>query len=414
MEIFRNWLLEIGVPAKIVHFAEFGILIGVLIVLSIIANFLAKKIILSVVRALVKKSKNKWDDILLERKVFHRLSHFAPALIIYTFSYILSDYPMWMALVQKGSYLYMIIISMLIITSFINGMHDIYQTHEISKNRSIKGYLQVVKIIIYVITAIVIIATLMGRSPFYMLSGLGAFTAILMLIFQDSIKGLIGGIQLSANDMVRLGDWITAPKHDIDGSVVEINLNTIRIQNPDMTFSSIPTYALVNDTFSNFRGVTEADGRRIKRSINIDVNSIKLCNSEMLQKFEKINILKDFIALVIKDIDAYSNVSADAKESLLNGKNISNLRVFRKYVEVYLKNHNLINPEMMFLVRYLEPTPNGLPLDIWVFCVNKDLVNFEAVQSEIFEHILSVIREFDLKVFQAPTGNDIMEAKKRI
>ena len=196
LEIFRNWLLEIGVPAKIVHFAEFGILIGVLIVLSIIANFLAKKIILSVVRALVKKSKNKWDDILLERKVFHRLSHFAPALIIYTFSYILSDYPMWMALVQKGSYLYMIIISMLIITSFINGMHDIYQTHEISKNRSIKGYLQVVKIIIYVITAIVIIATLMGRSPFYMLSGLGAFTAILMLIFQDSIKGLIGGIQL--------------------------------------------------------------------------------------------------------------------------------------------------------------------------------------------------------------------------
>ncbi|MBI5218288.1 MAG: mechanosensitive ion channel [Bacteroidia bacterium] len=405
---FRYWLLNLGVPNNLAYLTEIAILLGVVALLSIIGNFIAKKIILSVVKAIVKKTTTDWDDILLEHKVFHRLSHFAPALIIYfSAGYILYEFPGWVRFIEKCSYIYMIAITLMVINSFINGIHDIYKTLPVAKNRSIKGYIQVVKIIVYLIGAIVIIATLMGRSPVYLLSGLGAFTAILLLIFQDSIKGLVGGIQLSASNMIRLGDWITVSKHNVDGTVIEMSMNAVKVQNADMTISSIPTYTLVNESFQNWRGMTDSGGRRIKRAVNIDMHSIQFCNDEILGRFEKIQLVSDFVKHKMIELNKFNTDHKIDNSCPVNGKRLTNLGVFRKYLEMFLKNNQDLNPEMTFVVRYLDPTPLGLPIEIWVFSRLKDLQDYESVQADIFEHVLTVLPEFGLKVFQNPTGEDV-------
>jgi miniconductance mechanosensitive channel len=405
---FAAWLVHIGVPQNIAMLVEVAILIGIVVLLSVIANFIAKKIILSVIKTLVRKSKTDWDDILLEHKVFDRLSHFAPALIIYmSAATVLSDFPSWMHFIQKCSYLYMIIITLVVLVSFINGVHGIYKTTPAAKNRSIKGYIQVVKILIYLVGAIVIMATILGKSPVFMLSGLGAFTAILMLIFQDAIKGLVGGIQLSATGMIKLGDYITVPKQGVDGTVIEISLSSVKIQNSDMTFCSIPTSTLVNETFNNWRGMEESGGRRIKRAVHIDQNSIKFCTEEMLQKFEKIQLVNSYIKTKKEETAKYNQQNKVDNSCLINGKRLTNLGIFRKYLEEYIRNHQNMNPEMTYVVRCLDPGPNGLPLEIWVFCRQKNFSGFESVQSDLFEHVLTSIHAFDLRLFQNPSGEDI-------
>jgi miniconductance mechanosensitive channel len=409
---FKGWLLDVGVPDKFAYFTEILILLSVVALFSVLGNFIARKIILSVINALVKKSKTDWDDILLDHKVFDRLSHFAPALIIYfSADYIFIEFPKWLHFIQKCSYLYMIGIALVVVNSFINGIHDIYKTLPVAKNRSIKGYIQVLKIIVYIVGGIVILATLMGKSPVFMLSGLGAFTAVLLLIFQDTIKGLVGGIQLSANDLIRLGDWITVPKHNVDGTVIEIAISTVKIQNADMTISAIPTYSLVTDSFQNWRSMTESGGRRIKRSVHIDLNTVRFCDDALMNKFQKIQLISDYIKAQKTEIDAYNTFKKVDSSLPLNGKQLTNLTVFRKYLEAYLKNHENVNPEMTWIVRYLEPVASGLPLEIWVFSKHKDLEHFEMVQSEIFDHVFTAIPEFGLKIFQAPSGEDMRKSK---
>lgn len=405
---FKGWLTDAGVPDKFAYITEILILLGIVALLSIIGNLIARKIILAIIHTLVKKSKTDWDDILLEHKVFDRLSHFAPALIIYfSADFIFIEFPKWLHFIQKCSYIYMIVISLVVINSFINGVHDIYKTLPVAKNRSIKGYIQVVKIIVYIVGGIVILATLMGKSPVFMLSGFGAFTAVLLLIFQDTIKGLVGGIQLSANDLIRLGDWITVPKHNVDGTVIEIAISTVKIQNADMTVSSIPTYSLVSDSFQNWRSMTESGGRRIKRSVHIDLNTVCFCDENLIEKFQGIQLISDYIKTQKTEMNIFNSVKKIDSSIAINGKQITNLTVFRKYLEEYLKSHENVNPEMTWVVRYLEPVATGLPLEIWVFSKHKDLANFEMVQSEIFDHIFTVIREFNLKIFQSPTGEDM-------
>ena len=409
---FKTWLIDAGVPDRFAYLTEILILLGIVALISIIGNIIARKIILSVINALVKKSKTNWDDILLENKVFDRLSHFAPALIIFfTAEFIFIEFPKWLHLIQKCSYLYMIIVTLIVINSFINGIHDIYKTLPVAKNRSIKGYIQVLKIIVYIVGGIVILATLLGKSPVFMLSGIGAFTAVLLLIFQDTIKGLVGGIQLSANDLIRLGDWITVPKHNIDGKVIEIAISTVKIENPDMTISSIPTYALVVDSFQNWRNMTESGGRRIKRSVHIDLNTVRFCDASQLEKFQKIALITDYIEQQKTEINLFNSERNIDTAIAINGKQLTNLTVFRKYLEAYLKNHENVNPDMTWVIRYLEPVAFGLPLEIWVFSRKKDLINFEMVQSEIFDHIFTAIPEFGLKIFQSPTGEDMRYSK---
>jgi len=404
---FRSWLTEKGMTENYASILEIIISLTAILILCIIANFITKKLLIAIISRLVRKSKTKWDDILLEKKVFNRVAHFAPAIVIYYLvEYSLAGHPDWISVIQAGTYIYMIIVTLLVLDSFINALHGIYQTLEISKDRSIKGYIQVVKIIIYFIGIILILSILLNKEVGYFFTGLGALAAVLMLVFKDSILGLVGGIQLSANDMVRPGDWITMPKFHADGTVTEITLNTVKVQNWDKTISMIPTYAMVSDSFSNWRGMEESGGRRIRRSINIDMKSVRFLDDQMINKFKKTHLLTDYIESKLEEVKKY-NTEKNIDESVaINGRRMTNLGTFRKYLEAYLHYNENIHEGMTFLVRHLQPGETGLPIEVYVFSKVQAWAKYEEIQADIFDHIIAIIPEFELKVFQNPTGDD--------
>jgi miniconductance mechanosensitive channel len=403
VETLRQWLIDQGIGTTLAEQAGWlGAVLGVLI-LAFLANYIAKKFLLAGVSFFVKRSKTKWDDALIERKLFTRLSHLAPAMVIYYFA------PMFLtfqSMIQRFSMVYMILAGLWVFNSFLNAISDIYNTFAVSKQRPIKGYVQVVKIIASVLIGIIAIATFMGQKPGFLLGGLGAMTAVIMLVFKDSILGLVAGVQLSAYDMVRIGDWIEMPKYGVDGDVIDVSLNTVKVQNFDKTIATIPAYSLISDSFKNWRGMSESGGRRIKRAINIDMNSIRFCNDEMLDRYKKFHHLSDYIDSRRKEVARFNAENKIDTSEMINGRNLTNVGSFRAYMVAYLKNHPKIHREMTFLVRQLPPGRHGLPIEIYVFSNDQDWVRYEDIQADIFDHLLAVLPMFDLRVFQDPTGND--------
>jgi miniconductance mechanosensitive channel len=405
-QLFQN----IGLTENLTILLRTIIVATIIVVLALIADFLTRRILVQTIKRIVARTKVTWDDILIKRKVFTRFAHLVPALIIYySAGFILVDYPVMENLVIGLTKIYMILISLLIIDNIINALHEIYHTFPVSKNRPIKGYVQVVKIFIYFVAVILILSIILGKSPKGLLTGLSAMAAVLLLVFKDTILGLVASIQLSSNKMVQPGDWIEMPKYGADGTVFEITLNTVKVQNWDKTIVTIPTYSLVSDSFTNWRGMEESGGRRIKRSINIDMKSVKFCDEEMLKKFSRISVLKDYIATRKKEIEEYNKLHNIDDSVKVNGRRMTNLGTFRKYVEQYLRNHPKIHQELTFLVRHLQPTEKGIPIEIYVFSNDQAWANYEAIQADIFDHILAVIPEFDLRVFQNPTGDDFQK-----
>lgn len=401
LENLEAWLLNNGVNETFAQLFKVGISLAAIAIFALIADYITRKIILVSVARIAKKTETEWDDILVSRKFFHKLAHFAPAIVIYsTISIALYDYsPKLTVFFYDLTKIYMVVVALLVVNSFLNAAHDIYQTLPSAKSRPIKGYLQVVKIIIYFLGGIVIISILINKNPANLLVGLGASAAILLLVFKDTILGLVASIQLSANNLVKPGDWIEMPSRKIDGTVIEISLNTVKVQNYDRTINTIPTYAMISESFQNWQGMVESDGRLIKRSILIDMKSIKFCTNEQLDRFSKISPLKEYI-------DSKKN-SKDNALALNNDQSITNFGVFRKYTEYYLKKNPNINQNATVVARHRQPSENGMPLEVYCFSKEKALANYEEVQSEIFEHILSVMPEFGLRVFQRPTGDDI-------
>ncbi len=404
---FRDWLISLGIDKYTSSAINGFVILLIIILLAYLADILAKKLLRSVILTMVRRTKTTWDDILLEKKVFSRLAHFAPALVVYySIDYSLDAFPTIKSIIHTGVYIYMLVIGLLVIDSLISGLHDIYLTLPISKNRPIKGYVQVFKIIVYFLGIIFVLSILLNRSILTFFAGLGAMAAVLMLIFKDSILGLVAGVQLSANDMVRLGDWISMPNHNADGTVIDISLNTVKVQNWDKTISTIPTYALVSESFNNWRGMEESGGRRIKRAINIDMKSVRFLDNEMIARFKKIKYLKDYIERMQQELDEYNRKQEIDESVLVNGRRMTNLGTFRKYLEEYLKHHPKIHNDMTFLVRHLPPGEKGIPMEIYVFSNDQAWANYEAIQADIFDHIIAVIPEFGLRVFQNPTGED--------
>lgn len=287
-----------------------------------------------------------------------------------------------------------------------NSFNDIYESFNVSKSRPIKGYLQVAKIIIYILVFVSIISILLGENGFGWVAGFGAFSAVLMLVFKDPILGFVGGIQLTSNNMVEIGDWISMPKYGADGTVNEITLTTVKVQNWDKTITTIPTYTLVTDYFQNWRGMEESGGRRIKRSINIDMRSVKFCSEELLERFKKIQILTEYLNRKNNELKNYNTKYKVEGIEIVNGRRQTNLGIFRAYLKEYLRRKPEINTEMTFLVRQIQPNENGIPIEIYVFSKIKDWAIYEDIQSDIFDHILAVIPEFELEIFQNPTGAD--------
>jgi miniconductance mechanosensitive channel len=407
VEKLDKLLLSTGMPESLGATTRTVIVAVIIFSLAILADIITRRIIVSGIKRIVRKTKTQIDDILIQRRVFHKLAHIVPGLLIYsTAGFIFSDYPALGDIVTRLALIYIIIVLLLSIDSFINALHQIYLTTPISEGRPIKGYVQVVKIIIYFIAIILIIASLTKESPGKLLTGLGAMAAVLMLVFKDTILGFVASIQLSANKMVVPGDWIDMPSHNADGTVIDISLNTVKVQNWDKTIATIPTYALVSDSFRNWKGMEESGGRRIKRSLNIDMNSVRFVDDEMAEKFKKIHLLKDYVVSREEEILKYNEDNKIDGSILVNGRRMTNLGTFRKYVEEYLHQHPKIHNDMTFLVRQLQPDEKGLPLEIYVFSNDQAWANYEAIQSDIFDHILAVLPEFDLKVFQNPSGRD--------
>ena len=402
-----EWLISIGLSESLAIFIKTAIYVIVFGTFSILANYITKRIIVRIVESIIHKTKNTWDDIFVKNKVFTRLSHLVPALIIlFSVNLVFKDYPNLIPIVTKAAYFYIILIVLVVINSIILAFYSIYNTFPISKTRHIKGYVQLVQILIVLIGILVLISVIFEAELKGLFLGLGTFAAVLLLVFKDTILGFVASIQVAMNNMVNPGDWISMPGRKADGVVQEINLNTVKVQNWDKTISTIPTYALISESFQNWRGMEESGGRRIKRSLSIDMTSVKFCSNEMINRFTKIQLLKDYIDSKEKELNEYNIRNKIDPSVLANGRRMTNLGVFRKYLEGYLHAHPLIHDEMTFLVRQLQPMDKGIPLEIYVFSKDQEWANYEAIQADIFDHILAVIPEFELKVFQNPTGSD--------
>ncbi len=409
-EFVYDCLVTRGVNPATAGFLAAAILVTLAIVLSIVANFVAKRFILKGLARIVAHTETQWDDIFHKRKVCGKLSHLAPAVVLYVMMPLaLEGYERLTALATSVVIIYMIIIGIMVIDSFLNAVLDIYRTREVSKEIPIKSFIQILKVAIYFIAIIFVISVILDKTPLYFFSGLGAITAILLLIFKDAILGFVAGIQLAANKMVANGDWIAMPKYGADGDVLEVALTTVKVQNWDKTVTTIPTYALISESFKNWRGMQMSGGRRIKRSVYIDINTIKFCTEEMLERFSKIRYIADYMEKKKKELAEYNAAHQLDALAPANKRQLTNVGTFRAYMTFYLKNHPMINQEMTFLIRQLAPTENGLPIEIYVFCKDKVWANYEAVQADIFDHILAIVPEFDLKVFQSPAGSDFKE-----
>ena len=404
----QDWLLAQGLTetGAILLTRLAGILLVLLI--ALIADRVTKRIVVRGIAKLARKTTSLWDDVVLRHRVVHRAAHIAPALVIYHFAApVLTGYAQLTAVVRQGALIYMIVIVALAADSAVNVGVEVVQKSRLARELPVRSLAQVLKLVLYAVTAICVLALVLGRSPLLLLSGLGAMSAVTMLIFKDAILGFVAGMQLSANRMVSRGDWIEMPEHGADGDVLEVGLTTVKVQNWDKTISTIPTSVLVTEAFKNWRGMSESGGRRIKRAIYIDVSSIRFCDEEMLERFARVQYITEYLKAKREEIDSWNAVRGVDPASLADGRHLTNVGTFRAYVVAYLRNHPMVHQDMTFLVRQLAPTAHGLPIEIYVFSRDQVWSRYEAIQADIFDHLLGVVPEFDLRVFQSPSGRDV-------
>ena len=403
----RDLFIRIGLSYKLSGTISVAALIFIIGFLSWLANLVAKTLINTVVTRIVKRTKSNWDDIFLEQKVFTRFSHLAPALVIWFMAgWALKDYTVWMITVRKFTYAYMLVVGIIVTNSFIEAWHQIYLTLPISKHRHIKGYVQIVKIIVVIIFSLLIFSVLFNKEVSKILTGIGVMASVIILVFKDAILGLVASLQLSSNKMVKVGDWITIPGRHVDGEVADITLMTVKVRNFDKTIITVPTYSLVNESFQNWIGMQESGVRQIKRSFFIDVKSIRFADDRDLRVMGKYNSLKDYFNL---DDSKRITLKSGRNDVYFNSGELTNLGLFRIYAEAYLRSHPLIDKSQTIMVRHRAPEPNGLPLQIYAFTNSTDFITYENVQSEIFEHLFAVINEFSIRAFQQPSGHDLLQ-----
>ena len=376
-----------------------GLAVASLLIVGFLLYFLARFIINKTVNILIKRTPSKYDDLLIKNKVFVRICLLIPAILVkYYIKDAMPDFPDAAAIIVKIAKIYEITVYASILMALVNTAHELYNSFEFSKLKPIEGLVQVIKGVIIAIAILLITTFLLGKSLSSIIIGLGTISAVLMLIFQDSIKGFVGSIQLSINDMLRIGDWIVMGP--ADGNVLEINLTTVKVQNWDNTITTIPTYQLVSSPFTNWRGMSESGGRRIARTINIDVNTVRYCTPEMIEKYKHYGLIKDYLTEREKDIAEYNKANGIDTSEIMNGRQQTNLGVFRAYIKAYLNNNPKLNHNLTLMVRQMQPTEFGVPLQIYAFSNDKQWINYEEIQSDIFDHVISAAPMFDLRIYQ--------------
>lgn len=374
--------------------------------------FVARSLIVPLLRRGARKSSLTWDDLLFKHRVVERATHLVPSVVFaFGLPLALGGESDLVPLLKRFNNIYFILTGFWVFEALLNAGADLYQSNPKRQHVPIRGFVQAVKLIAFLLCVILTLSQLADRSPFYFLSGLGALTAILLLIFKDSILGLVAGVQITSMDLVRTGDWIEMPKHGADGDVVDVSLTTVRIQNWDKTIVTIPAYELVSSSFKNWRGMSESGGRRIKRAISLDVNTIRFLDTEMLAHLKEIRLLRPYLEERAREIEEHNRAHGTVAELRLpaNGRRLTNIGTFRAYCAAYLRAHPGIRKDMTFLVRQLAPTAEGLPLEIYVFSADTRWAFYEEIQSDIFDHLFAVLPEFGLRAFQSPAGRDMRE-----
>jgi len=382
----------------------------VFLLLAGLADWLAKRVLVRLAARLMQASENTWDDAILARGVVHRVAHVVPALVLYFGVLAVPHVPEDIDhLIRNVAMAYMVLTLALSISGLLSAINDVYERGPHARQRPIKGYVQVIKIIVFVVAAILMVAVLIERSPLLLLSGLGAMAAVLMLVFKDTILSLVASVQVQSNDMLRVGDWIEMPNYGADGDVIDIALHTIKVQNWDKTITTIPTFALTSTSFKNWRGMSESGGRRIKRALNLDKTSIRFLDESDITRLKRFSLLSDYLDGKRRELAAWNQKLAETGREPVNTRRLTNAGTFRAYVDAYICHHPMIHPEMTRLVRQLAPTPTGLPLEIYAFTSTTDWNAYEGIQGDIFDHLIAILPEFDLRLFQQPSGSDMRQ-----
>jgi len=401
----EDFLTSKGLGLEMTQYFLVAISSILLLAVCLLGNFVTKKFIVQGIQKFIEKSNNSWDDVFLDKEVFNSLSTLVPLILIHYLSVpILSNFASLIPFVHVAVKVLLVSVIASVLIKALKALEEVSTKIPYFKDKPIISYVQLATLMIYVVAVILIIATLLDKDPLALLGALGALTAVLMLVFKDTILGLVASIQLSSHDMIRVGDWVSMPKYGTDGDVLEITLNTVKVQNWDKTISTIPTYAFISGSFKNWRGMTDSKGRRIKRSLNIDMTSIKFCTDEEIADYKKIELLKDYIESIQSEIVTHNEINNNDKSSLLNGRNLTNIGLFREYGRQYLLGNENLSTDFTSMVRQLEPTENGLPIEVYCFSNNINWVEYERIQADIFDHLLSSVSTFGLEIFQNPTG----------
>ena len=409
--MFNN-LSSLGLSEQTTHVFNAVILMVLLVAVLYVIDYIFRRILLITVDKLVSKSKTVFDDYLFKHKVFKYLVHIISITVIRFFiPIIFIGFPQWTSVAIKLTDVVMIITIGVFANGIVRTIRDYLRTKKAFVDKPLDSYAQVVAIFIFFVCGIIVFTTLTGKSPYAFLISLGAASAVLMLVFKDTILGFVASVQVSANDMVRVGDWVEMPKYGADGDVLSINLNTVKVQNWDKTITTVPTYAFISDSFKNWRGMQESGGRRIKRSIYLKMNSFRFLEEEDLEKFKKYRLLKDYVLQKEKEIEEH-NKGIEAEFISANVRRLSNVGMFRVYVNNYLKEVEGVNKDMTIMVRQLAPTPHGLPMEIYCFTNDIRWLYYEGIVADIFDHLLTIVREFDLEVFEEPTGADFLKIEE--
>ncbi|HEY8519845.1 MAG TPA: mechanosensitive ion channel domain-containing protein [Gammaproteobacteria bacterium] len=385
--------------------------LAVLALVALAADLVVRRLLLRAVRALVRRTRLAWDDALTRNDVLGRLAQIVPALIVLSGVHLVPDLDEGAArVIRNVASAYVVLMLTLALSALLGAANRIYETYPISRARPLKGFVQVLQLVVFVLGGVMVVATLMERSPLLLLSGLGAMTAILMLVFKDTLLGLVASVQLTAHDMVRVGDWIEMPQVGADGDVLEVSLHTVKVQNWDKTITTIPTYKMISESFKNWRGMSEWGGRRIKRAIYLDQASIRFLDERETEHFKRFALLRDYVTAKTEELERHYASLGEAGREPVNRRRLTNVGTFRAYVFHYLKAHPRINDRMTLLVRQLPPGPEGLPIEIYCFTSTVVWAEYENIQSDVFDHILAIVPEFGLRLFQRPAGADVAAA----
>ncbi|WP_293715456.1 mechanosensitive ion channel domain-containing protein [uncultured Parabacteroides sp.] len=406
----NSYLVKWGLVHDSANIWDNLIVLFLVIIVTVAIDYTCRYIFLGLFKRFAKRTRNQWDDLIVERKIINKLMHLIPAVLVYIMLPLAlpkEEMPTLLGILQMICSIYIVAVILRFINAALNLLLEIYNRKETFKNKPLKGFVQIIQVLVFFVGFIIIISILIGKSPATLFAGLGASAAILMLVFKDTILGFVAGIQLSANDMLRPGDWITMTKYGADGTVIEVTLNSIKVRNFDNTITMIPPYALVSDSFQNWRGMQESGGRRVKRSINIDMNSVRFCTPEMLAKFRKISLLTEYIDTKQKELERYNEEHNIDDSIKVNGRRQTNLGVFRAYLVNYLKSNPDVNKDQTCMVRQLQPTEKGIPMELYFFAATTVWIPYEDIQSDVFDHILAVLPEFGLQVFQEVSGSDL-------